>query len=69
MVLAAVDPDGEVRYMIAPYKLYKDVSELDSVDRCAARKHASAKSYYGCFILDHSAQDFTARPMIKRPGD
>jgi hypothetical protein len=61
--------DGEVRYMIAPYKLYKDVSELDPVDRCAARKHASAKSYYGCFILDHSPQDFTARPQIKRPND
>lgn len=62
-------PDGEVRYMIGPYKLNKDVSELDSVDRCATRKRASAKSYYGCFILDHSPQDFKARPKIKRPGD
>ena len=30
-------PDGEVRYMIGPYKLYKQ-PEIQSTDRCAQRQ-------------------------------
>jgi hypothetical protein len=60
-------PDGEIRYSIQPYKLYKEVRELDSVDRCAGRKRTTAASYYKCFILDHSPQDFGDRPLWKPP--
>ncbi len=61
-------PDGEVRFLISPYKLYKDISEFDPVARCAARKHATPASYYLCFILDHTPQDFSARPTkMKAP--
>lgn len=41
-------PDGAVRFLIKPYALYRTVSDLDGVDRCArARLHAA--SYYTCF--------------------
>jgi hypothetical protein len=61
-------PDGEVRFLISPYKLYKDIGEFDAVAHCAARKHATPASYYRCFILDHTPQDFSARPTkMKAP--
>jgi hypothetical protein len=55
-------PDGEVRFMIAPYKLYREVEEFDAVPRCAARKHAADATYYRCFILDHTPQNLNMRP-------
>ncbi|MEI9805204.1 MAG: hypothetical protein WDN48_13115 [Pseudolabrys sp.] len=55
-------PDGEVRFMIAPYKLYRELAEVDGVPRCAARKASSDATYYRCFILDHTPQDLNMRP-------
>jgi hypothetical protein len=55
-------PDGEIRYLISPYKLYKTIDELYPVAKCANRRHASRAAYYRCFILDHTPQDFNARP-------
>jgi len=62
-------PDGEIRYMIQPYKLYKEIEEFDPVVRCTSRKHASQAAYYRCFILDHSSQDFSTRPSQMRPAN
>jgi hypothetical protein len=62
-------PDGEIRYMIAPYKLYKEEREFDPVDRCASRKRSSQVAYYRCFILDQEPQDFRARPSLTRPAN
>ena len=30
-------PDGEVRYLIGPYLIYKQLDEFDRADRCAVR--------------------------------
>jgi hypothetical protein len=62
--------DGEQRYSIAPYLLYKNVKEFDRVDRCASRKHESEASYYRCFILFHQPQDFRSMPSeTMRPSN
>ncbi len=55
-------PDGELRYTIAPYLLYKEVRELERVDRCASHGHKSDAGYYGCFILYRAPQDLHSEP-------
>lgn len=56
-------PDGSVRYMIAPYLLYKQPDQFNSLQRCATRHRAGAENaYYRCFILDNERQDLTSRP-------
>ena len=61
-------PDGQMRYMIGTYKLYKRIEDFRSVDRCANRRHASEPAYYRCFILDRHPQDLSVRsPMPTRP--
>lgn len=56
-------PDGEVRYMIAPYKTYKEEREFDAMDRCANRRAKGAKpDYYRCFVTDEGPQDLGRRP-------
>ncbi len=63
-------PDGEVRYMIAPYLLYKRFSEFNRADRCAIRRRASEAAYYRCFIFDNSPQDLRAPPPAsERPAN
>ncbi|HZL40145.1 MAG TPA: hypothetical protein VFC45_07675 [Pseudolabrys sp.] len=54
--------DGEQRYTIAPYLIYKEVGEFDRVDRCADRVHGSDASYYRCFILFDRPQDLRSEP-------
>jgi hypothetical protein len=56
-------PDGEVRYNISPYLIYKDERAFDPVDRCASRAQARPSAYYRCFLLDKSGpQDLNSRP-------
>ena len=55
-------PDGEVRYMIAPYLLYKEIGEFDTANRCAERHRASESGYYRCFIFFHERQNLSAPP-------
>ena len=40
-------PDGETRYLIAPYMQYEDESELGVIAKCAADE--KLPSYYNCF--------------------
>jgi hypothetical protein len=62
-------PDGEVRYMIAPYLLYKQLSEFKRADRCAIRHRASEAAYYRCFIFANEPQDLRAPPPAsERPA-
>ena len=56
-------PDGELRYMIGPYKLYKRLEEFNSTKRCAQRHRASEAAYYRCFIYDDEPQNLGARPQ------
>jgi hypothetical protein len=60
--------DGEIRYSIAPYKLYNDIAEFDPVNRCAGRKHASEAVYYRCFILYQDVQNFGPANVPKGSG-
>ena len=56
-------PDGEVRYMIAPYLLYKEAREFGPVNNCATRKRGGNEAaYYRCFILSNERQDLSKRP-------
>jgi hypothetical protein len=55
-------PDGEWRYTIAPYLVYKRIDEFDRVERCASRARSSDVAYYRCFILDHEKQDLRSHP-------
>ncbi len=60
-------PDGELRYTIAPYLIYRQIREFDRVDRCASRPHISNVVYYGCFILDHEHQSLHSQPGEPAP--
>ncbi len=60
-------PDGEVRYMIGPYRLYRQVDEFKGADRCAARHRASEAAYYRCFIFYDEPQDLRTRPPEVAP--
>jgi hypothetical protein len=55
-------PDGELRYTIAPYLIYKQISEFDRVYRCAAHARLSDADYYRCFIFDRTPQDLHSGP-------
>jgi hypothetical protein len=56
-------PDGEVRYSISPYLIYKEDSAFNPVDRCANRAHTRPAMYYRCFLLDKSGpQNLNSRP-------
>lgn len=43
-------PDGETRFLIAPYMQYEDVSELSSISACAASEVPPV--YYKCFSFE-----------------
>lgn len=55
-------PDGETRYLIAPYMQYEDEAELQVIEECAA--HESLPIYYNCFSFADSgpAEDDPAPP-------
>lgn len=55
--------DGELRYMIGPYKLYKRLEEFKSTERCARRHRGSEAAYYRCFIYYDEPQDLHTRPQ------
>ena len=53
--------DGEGRYLIHPYMLYRKESDLLAVHRCAAGK-VRAPTYYRCFVTDAEGQDGSSGP-------
>ena len=56
-------PDGEVRYMISPYRNYKEEREFDALDRCATRRAKGTRPAYDrCFVVDEGPQDLGRRP-------
>lgn len=66
-------PDGESRYLIAPYLQYEDPGELSAITDCTAEKVPPA--YYGCFFYtggdesaDAPAED-AAQPKDAGPQD
>ena len=62
--------DGEMRYSIGAYLIYRELREFDRVDRCAGRSHISEAAYYGCFILNHEQQDLRSGPSeTMRPSN
>lgn len=48
-------PDGEARYLIAPYLQYLDDRDLTVVHKCATNKRVSAGRYYACFAFAEGA--------------
>jgi hypothetical protein len=61
-------PGGEVRYTIAPYLIYKTLDEFRGAERCAARRRASEKAYYDCFIFNRERQNLRATPPQSEQG-
>jgi hypothetical protein len=61
--------DGEGRYLIHPYMLYRKESDLLVVHRCATAK-LRAPAYYRCFVSDAEGQDPSGPPVRsqKRKG-
>ena len=53
-------PDGETRYLIAPYMQYGDVSELGAVSDCAKKEEPPV--YYSCFSYVGSNETEDAPP-------
>jgi len=54
--------DGEGRYLIHPYMLYRKESDLLVVHRCATAK-LSAPVYYRCFVSDAEGQNPSGPPV------
>lgn len=48
-------PDGETRYLIAPYMQYEDESEVDVIAQCAAEEKLPV--YYNCFSFAGSGDE------------
>lgn len=48
-------PDGETRYLIAPYMQYEDVSDLAVIAQCAAEEKPPI--YYNCFSFTGAGED------------
>jgi hypothetical protein len=62
--------DGEWRYSIGPYLIYKEIREFERVDRCAGHTHSSDVVYYRCFILNHEPQALHSEPSeAMRPSN
>ena len=59
-------PDGSIRFMIAPYMPYRELSDLDPIDACA-RKNLKRRDYYRCFVSDDESGGMVA-PKPKRSG-
>jgi hypothetical protein len=57
--------DGNGRYVIHPYMLYRKESDLYRAHRCATAK-ARAADYYRCFALDDAAQDVDSAPRPRK---
>jgi hypothetical protein len=57
--------DGEGRYLIHPYMLYRRESDLLAVHKCATGK-VRAPTYYRCFVSDAEGQDSPGGPPKKR---
>ena len=55
-------PSGEVRYMIGPYLLYRELSQFSRADGCAKRNRGAEAAYYRCFIFYREPQDMRTRP-------
>ncbi len=53
--------DGEGRYLIHPYMLYRKESDLLAIHRCATGK-VRVPAYYRCFVTDAERQDSPSGP-------
>jgi hypothetical protein len=59
--------DGSGRYLVGPYLVYRNLTDLLAVHRCAADKRLAASAYYACFVFDNSEDDPTnAQPLAMK---
>jgi hypothetical protein len=58
-------PDGTSRYLIAPYLHYRSEDELAVFHQCATSKEVAPELYYGCFVVESSAEPDAAAPPAK----
>jgi hypothetical protein len=60
-------PGGDRRYMIAPYFMYRKVSDLDFIHQCAISKRTPAAEYHACFAMEGAlVQHHAARGPPRR---
>jgi len=56
--------DGSGRYLVHPYLLYRQESDLMAVERCASSKRLHPSLYYACFVFDQEqVGQSDARPL------
>ncbi len=60
-------PDGETRYLIAPYLQYEDENELGIISECAAGEELP--TYYSCFSFAGSGDDSDYEPGNDDAGE
>jgi hypothetical protein len=68
-----ISPGGDDRYLIAPYRHYRDEEDLLAFHDCATNKRIPAANYYECFVFEEDADEpppvAQHRPQKKmRPG-
>lgn len=59
-------PDGETRYLIAPYLQYEEESELGVIAQCAASEELPV--YYNCFSFAGSDEEDSDEPPPEEPA-
>jgi hypothetical protein len=60
-------PDGETRYLIAPYLQYEDESDLGIISQCAASE--ALPIYYNCFSYIGSGDAENGEPAPENPPE
>jgi hypothetical protein len=59
--------DGSGRYLIHPYLLYRQTSDLAVFQRCIASKAVAAADRAACFVIDDDeAQRKNPRPLAQK---
>ena len=50
-----ISPGGQDRYLIAPYRHYRNDDDLVAFERCATNKRVPVARYYECFVYDEDS--------------
>ncbi len=61
-------PNGETRFLIAPYLQYFEEDDLAVVHKCATNKRVPAKQYYACFAFAEGAMVPIAAQSLAKAG-
>jgi hypothetical protein len=61
-----ISPGGEDRYLIGPYRQYRNEQDLEVFHECATDKRVPAANYYACFVFENEDAASEAPPAPKK---